>query len=576
MKILLIDLATRKTSERALDDPLRGGRLLTGQLVTEIVDPQVNPLSPGNALVLATGPLAGTITSTSGRLSVGGKSPLTNGIKEANAGGMAGDCLAYLGYRALVFTGAVSVQPALFILDEQGTRFENAEMYAGLGNEATVEKIFQNHGDDYVIVSIGPAGERMYRAAGIAVTDSQGKPFRMAARGGMGAVMGSKGLKAILIRRPQKRPARSLTKDAQSNAVAFNKHVAARPHMQVLREYGTASTVATVQALGGMVVRNFSEGKHTNADAIGAEKMRDLILERGGVGTPTEACMTGCVIQCSNIFPDPDGKLAVAPLEFETIGLCGANLGLDSLDDIARINRLCNDLGLDTIEIGAALGVMMEVAETGNVPAPYRREDLPRFGDGVRAAELVAEVGNGTELGKLLGNGVVATGSALGVKRIPAVKGQAMSAYDPRVVKGTGVTYATSPQGADHTAGLTVFAHVDHLDPKLAITLSRESQILRAALDSLGLCIFNNSAVAQQPELLLNLLSQVCGVELPNDWLVKLGQRVIQIERAFNRAAGLTAKDDRLPEFFESEPLPPGGSVFDIPNEELDHIWDQT
>lgn len=576
MKILLIDLTTRKTTERALDDPLRGGRLLTDQLVTEFVEPRVDPLSPGNALVLATGPLAGSIASTSGRLSVGGKSPLTNGIKEANAGGMAGDCLAYLGYRAIVFTGTLSIQPALFILDEQGARFSNAEMYAGLGNEATVEKIFQHHGDDYVVVSIGPAGERMYRAAGIAVTDSQGKPFRMAARGGLGTVMGSKGLKAILIRRPQKRPVHSLTKGAQSNTVTFNKNVAARPHMQVLREYGTASTVATVQALGGLVVHNFSEGKLANVDAIGAEKMRDLILERRGVGTPTEACMIGCVIRCSNIFPKPDGNLAVAPLEFETIGLCGANLGLDSLDDIARINRLCNDLGLDTIEIGAALGVMMQAAETGNLSTPYRREDLPRFGDGARAAELVAEVGQGTELGRLLGNGVVATGRALGARRVPAVKGQAMSSYDPRVVKGTGVTYATSPQGADHTAGLTVFAHVDHLDPKLAVTLSRESQILRAAIDSLGLCIFNNSAIAQQPELLLNLLNQVHSVKLPGDWLHDLGQRVIRIELAFNRAAGLTVQDDRLPEFFIREPLPPVGSTFDVPNKELDHIWNQT
>jgi len=367
-----------------------------------------------------------------------------------------------------------------------------------------------------------------------------------------------------------------ISKEARQAIVAFNKHVAVSPRIQVLREYGTASTVMLVQKLGGMVVRNFSRGEFEHAENISGEKLTELIRARGGVGTPTEFCMAGCVIQCINVFPDEEGKLAAAPVEFETIGLCGANLELKTFDDIARINRLCNDLGLDTIEIGAALGVMMEAAELGNdLPEPYQKDQLPRFGDAARAAELVAEIGKGTPLGKLLGNGVVATGQALGSKRIPAVKGQAMSAYDPRVIKGTGVTYVTSPQGADHTAGLTVFAPVDHKDKTNAVALSRSAQLQRAAYDALGLCVFNLSATGQRPDLIIQMLNLIYQKDLPESWLDELGLEVIKSEIDFNKQAGLTANDNRIPAFFKNEPIPPTNCTFDIADEELDQIWNK-
>lgn len=575
MNIMIIDLATKTTTLQPVSDPLIGGRLLTAQLTQQLTDPKTDPLGSGNILVFATGALAGYRVSTAGRLSVGGKSPLTNGIKESNAGGMAGDSLAALGYRALVFKNVLPEdQPSLFILDEKGGRFENAQQYWGMGNEELSQRLHKDYGEDYAIISIGPAGEQQLRAAGLAVTDANNKPFRLAARGGMGAVMGSKRLKAVLIRKPAKNFQMTISKEARQAITAFNKHVAVSPRVQVLREYGTASTVMLVQKLGGMVVRNFSRGEFEYAENISGEKLTELIRARGGVGTPTEFCMAGCVIQCSNVFPDEEGKLAAAPVEFETIGLCGANLELKTFDDIARINRLCNDLGLDTIEIGAALGVMMEAAEQDNdLPEPYRKDQLPRFGDATRAAELVAEIGKGTPLGKLLGNGVVATGQALGSKRIPAVKGQAMSAYDPRVIKGTGVTYATSPQGADHTAGLTVFAPVDHKDKTNAIALSRSAQIQRAAYDALGLCVFNLSATGQHPNLIIQMLNFIYQKDLPGSWLDELGMEVIKSEIDFNKQAGLTADDNRIPPYFKNEPIPPTYCTFDISDEELDQIW---
>jgi aldehyde:ferredoxin oxidoreductase len=369
-QILTVNLTTGEAVRHPLAEPLAGGRLLTGQLVTERVPPAADPLGPDNILALAAGPLAGMRVSTGGRLSIGAKSPLTGGIKESNAGGMAADSLAGLGYRALVLTGARPAgQPAVLIVDEAGARLADGRPYWGLGNEAVTETLRRDHGEQYVVVSIGPGGEAQLGAAGIAVTDANDQPFRLAARGGIGAVMGSKGLKAILIRRipgTARPPA-----EARDAITGFHKLVAPSPRIKVLRDYGTASTLMLTQGLGGLPTRNFSEGRFDGAEALSGEALRDLILERRGVGTPTEACMAGCVIQCSNVMPDADGGLAVAPMEFETLGLCGSNLGLYSLDAIARINRLCNDLGLDTIEIGAALGVMMEAAESGEAPPGF-------------------------------------------------------------------------------------------------------------------------------------------------------------------------------------------------------------
>ncbi len=189
--------------------------------------------------------------------------------------------------------------------------------------------------------------------------------------------------------------------------------------------------------------------------------------------------------------------------------------------------------------------------------------------------KILSQIPDGSELARLIGDGVVATGKALGVTRIPAVKGQAMSAYDPRVVKGTAVTYATSPQGADHTAGLTVFFPVDHRDAKNAVGLSKKAQLQRAAYDALGLCAFNTSATGQRPDIVIDMIKKVYEVTLPDNWMDILGRNVIDIERAFNKAAGMTALDDRIPDYFTKEALmQPVESVFDVSEAEMDAMWD--
>jgi aldehyde:ferredoxin oxidoreductase len=220
-----------------------------------------------------------------------------------------------------------------------------------------------------------------------------------------------------------------------------------------------------------------------------------------------------------------------------------------------------NDLGIDTIEIGVALGV---AAEAG----------LMEFGNAERAMELVDEIRKGSPLGRVLGNGAVVTGQVFGVKRVPAVKGQAMSAYEPRAIKGTGVTYATSPQGADHAAGLTIRAKINHLDPEGQVEVSRNAQISMAGYDTLGACVFGGFGFAKAPGAISDLIKGKYGWDLGDDALQVLGRETLKLEREFNKAAGFGPEDDRLPEWMTIEPVPPHNTVFDVPDGELDSLFD--
>ncbi len=562
MNILRIDLTKKSVHVEHRSDELLGGRLLTATLIAGEVDPGAEPLSPENKLVCATGPLAGWGISCSGRLSMGGKSPLTGGIKESNSGGNVADSLASLDCRALVCSGAYPRdEPGLVVVEGlDDVRFVSGDGYWGLGLEALAAKLRAEWGDGYAFIGIGPAGEMQLPAAAVCVTDVRGDPFRFAARGGLAAVMGSKGLKGILIRKDKRpRPSHAAFRDAVR---AFHHAVSSNPRVEVLREYGTASTVMLTQSLGALPTRNFSQGTFEEAERISGEAIHDLIIQRGGEGTPTERCMSTCIIQCSNIYPDAQGKRLVARLEYETLVMCGSNLGIGDPDTIARLNQACNDLGLDTIEIGATLGV---AAQAG----------LWEFGDGDRALELVDQIRQGTLLGRLLGQGCATTGRVLGVRRVPAVKGQSLPAYDPRGVKGTGVTFATTPMGGDHTAGLTIFAPVDHHAAEGQLALSRDTQMTRAAYDALGLCAFLLGSTASRPELITTMLNAAYDTDVEPEWLKALGRRVIDLERGFNQRAGLTPATDRLPSFFMHEPLPPHGEVFDVPAEDMANIWQE-
>jgi len=377
----------------------------------------------------------------------------------------------------------------------------------------------------------------------------------------VGAVMGAKRLKAIVFddaggaKPPLADPA--TFREIQKR---FTKNVLEHPQTAVYRDYGTPANVRLIQVMGALPTRNFSSGQFEGFETLSGEFLRELLLKRGGDCDPSHACMAGCVIRSSNTYAGADGKAIVSPIEYETVGLMGSNLGIADLDIVARMNWEVNDLGLDSIDLGAALGV---AAEAG----------LMRFGDGARALELLQEIRKGTPLGRVLGHGATTTGRVLGVLRVPAVKGQAMSAYDPRAIKGTGTTYATSPQGADHTAGNTMRAKVDHLDPTVQAATSRAAQIDRAMYDTLGACIFTAAGFSVDRAVIPDLLSARYGWQVGPDIAEALGKETLLLEREFNRRAGFTAADDRMPEWMRTEPLPPHHSVYDLPDADLDGIF---
>jgi aldehyde:ferredoxin oxidoreductase len=539
-----------------------GGRALSAHILLDSVPATCDPLGPHNRLVFAPGLLVGHMLSSCDRISVGGKSPLTGGIKEANAGGSTGLEMAYLGMKALILRG----QPAgpgwwVLYLNKEGARFDPASDLVGRGVFETAAALQEKYGKKAAIALIGPAGEMQLASAGIQNLDKDDVPSRIAARGGLGAVMGSKGLKAIVFDAQgcEKPP---LVDPAAFRAAQkeFTRALMDHPQTASYRDYGTAAMSRLSDSFGGLPTRNFSSGIFEEVETISGEYMRDLLLQRGGESETTHACMKGCTIQCSNTYGGADGKAIVSPLEYETIGLMGSNLGIADLDAVARLNYITNDLGMDTIEVGAALGV---AAEAGWMA----------FGDAAAAERLLEEIRQGTPMGRILGNGASLTGKILGVRRVPAVKGQAMSAYEPRAIKGTGVTYATTPQGADHTCGLTIRAKVDHLNPVGQVDLSRTVQINMAGYDSLGACLFAGFGFAASPESIRNLLNARYGWQVGADFLQVIGRECLKTEREFNRCAGFTQADDRLPEWMTEEPLPPHNSVFDVPEAELDNLF---
>ncbi|MDY6876472.1 MAG: aldehyde ferredoxin oxidoreductase C-terminal domain-containing protein [Chloroflexota bacterium] len=539
-----------------------GGRGLIPRVLLEEVPPTCDPLGPFNKLIWAPGLLGGHMISSCDRISVGGKSPLTGGVKESNAGGSTGLKLARLGIKALILEGATDNDNWwLLHLSSEGGRFEPADDLAGLGVYQAAKFLLKRFGPKVGAALIGPGGEMELRAAGIYNLDQNREPSRVNARGGLGAVMGSKRLKAIVIEASggQKPPIAHPQAFRQAQK-EFNTALMEHPQTQVYADYGTAAMTSLGNSLGSLPTRNFSSGQIEGAERISGEYMRQLLLERGGESETTHACMAGCIIRCSNTFGDADGKAIVSPLEYETIGLMGSNLGITDLDTIAHLNWELNDLGLDAIEIGAALGV---AADAG----------IMEFGDGTRALELLAEIRASTSLGWVLGNGAAVTGRVLRVKRVPVVKGQAMAAYDPRAIKGTGVTYATSPQGADHTAGNTIRAQVNHLNPQGQAALSRAAQISRAGYDTLGACTFSGFGFAKAPGAIRDLLNARYGWQVGDDILQQLGRATLTLEREFNRRAGFTPADDRLPEWMTQEPLPPHNTVFDVPEADLDDVF---
>ncbi|MFW9895258.1 MAG: aldehyde ferredoxin oxidoreductase family protein [Candidatus Thorarchaeota archaeon] len=549
-----------------------GGRGMTSTIVAKEVPPTCNPLGVHNKLVFAPGIVTGTRAPTSGRISVGGKSPLTGGIKEANAGTNFAQKLGRMRIGAIIIEGKHQGDDYYLIkVTNESAEFINANKWVGKGLYDTYKDLFKEFGDKVGICGVGIAAELLGAMSGVCFNDPEGLPSRYSGRGGLGAVMASKGLKFIIVDDTGAPGVEIANEEVFSQGIkklrdALGEHPVTKPNGG-LNSYGTSVLVNIINEAGGLPQRNFSSGQDERAEQISGEVKAEEIKKRGGVRP--HFCSPGCIIQCSEVWTKPGGKDPVGVLEYESVWALGANCGIYNLDDIGELNRACNDLGVDTIEAGDTIAVAMEGG-------------LAKFGDGKGALKLMNEISKKTPTGRILAQGTEITGKVLGVTRIPTVKGQGLPAYDPRAIKGIGVTYATTPMGADHTAGyaiapeiMGVGGQVDPRDPKKA-DISRNLQIATAAVDATGYCLFVTFAVLDIPsglEGIVESLNGVLGINLTVDDVPVVGKQILDAELNFNKKAGFTVIDDRLPEFFKEEKLPPSDEVFNVTDDELDSVF---
>ena len=559
-----------------------GGRGLTSSMVHDEVPPLCHPLGPNNKLVFAPGIVTGTTASTSARISAGGKSPLTGGIKESNAGSSWAQYLAKLQIKAMVIEGQPEEKGKYWLAHltwdagagKPKVEFSPADEYVGKDLYEVFPKVYDRFGGGIAIAGCGVAGEYGYGNSGIVYNDLAKRPSRYSGRGGLGAVLASKRLKFIVADSKGAPVVPIVDKGLFDQGKkkldeALRSHAVTKPKGG-LNTYGTAVLINIMNEAGGLPTRNFSNGRFEGAAKTAGEAIFEGNKARTGKEVYNHACSPGCIIQCSNTWYKPDGKEHTSCIEYESDWALGANCGIDSLDDIAEMIQLCNAYGLDTIETGTTLAVAMEA---GVVP----------FGDGKKAIGLVHEMGKGTPLGRILGGGTEFTGKAYGIARVPTVKGQSMPAYEPRAVKGIGITYATTTMGADHTAGYTIAPEIlsvggkaDPLSTEGKAALSRGFQATTAFIDSTGHCLFIAFPILDIPSGFEGMVEEANGV-LGTHWkpedVAKIGGEILRKERAFNLAAGLSKEHDRMPEFMKYEPLPPHNQVFDVPDSALDSVF---
>src|SRR6266581_2214130 len=548
-----IDLGGRTIAKRELhgEDVVKAGRYLIAKTLVEMGAATVEPLSPQNPLIFSAGPFAGTSFSNANRTSVGCKSPLTGGVKEANGGGTFSYALGQLKIAGFTLRGAAVDWVVLHFKKDGTLAFDDAAPYLGKGNFQAGEMLRAKYGKQVAYGLCGPVGEYQGLIAGIAFTDKDGRPSRLSARGGVGAVMGSKKVKAIVVDL-DKIPPFDDPKKVNAAVKDYSKMLLADGIVtNFYAKIGTMGMADVQNQMGGLPTRNFSAGQLANVAAgetfkMGADYIGPLNTSRGG--EQTHACMPGCVIQCSNVYHDTSGKEVVSPVEYETLGLLGTNCGITDPDDLAQLNYLANDLGVDTIELGATLAVLMEAG-------------LGAFGDVKFMADCLVEIRKGSEQGRLWAQGTARVGLHYKVARVPVIKKQAISAYDPRVVEATGISMMATAQGADHTAGNLPRLKTREMDLESLVEQSLLAQINCAATDSLGLCIFGRSVTEPNTEWLANAINAALGTNLTKEFFPALGRETLKLEHEFNRRAGFTEKDDELPEFFYSEPLAPTNHV---------------
>jgi len=548
-KILDIDLSAQSSETHPLDMEMArlflGGRGLGARLLWDLVGPEEKPLSPENALIFTTGPITASGSQTSNRFNVSTKSPLTKGILHANSGGWWGMQFKRTGYDALIVRGKAE-KPVMIEITPEGVLIKDAKHLWGKGVFETTAALGQDRNKRNALC-IGPAGENLSRIAAI-MNDKE----RALARGGAGAVMGSKNLKAIVVAGTEK------NKPADPDQFKFmlyetGKLLKASPlTSQALPEFGTAVVMNVVNEIGALPTRNFQQSQFEGADKISGEEITDTILVKN------QACWS-CPITCTRITETQSGKKGEGP-EFESAWAFGAQCGIDDLNVITEANYLCNDMGLDTISMGNTIGCAMELAEKGLIDAPLG------FGQAEKLLDLIQDTAYRRGMGDEMAEGSYRMAEKHGAPEVSmSVKKLELPAYDPRGMQGQGLVFATGNRGACHETGNMLGPEVLAL-PRLIDRFATQGkagivsvhQNSAAVIDSLIYCKFANMAVAE--EFFARTLTAVTGQQFTADDLMMVGERVWNLERLYNLREGFTKTDDTLPDRLLNEPVAEGPS----------------
>jgi aldehyde:ferredoxin oxidoreductase len=554
MDILKIDM-TKGTIENVPEDKPLGGRGMIMELMNRWGDPTEHPLAPEALFVICGGILTGSAAPNAHRISVGGKSPMTGGIKEANAGGNAAYKMGRCGVQAIAVSGKSDEMKVLKITAD-GASLEPAGDIVGLKNYDACDKLRAKYGEKIGVVITGRAGEMGMVNSSVAVTDPEGKPCRHCGRGGMGAVMAAKGLKAVVVDDSNGALRKPANEEVFKEAVKeCAEAIRTGPFTELFHNFGTPAFIDIDGDRGSLPTNNHRLGNFDKRDMINANKLQEITKERVGKTGAGHSCMPGCVVQCSPEFWDKDGKYVTSGFEYETIAMLGANLGITDLDSIARMDRACDEYGFDTIEMGCTIGILNDAG-------------LFEFGDAARAEDLLQQAGQGTDLGRIVGSGMANAAKIYGIERVAACKGQGIPAHSARSSKGWAIAYTSNPQGADHTAGVVLD---EPLSKEGQVERGRGAQILMTAYDCTGLCMF--TFLNEAHGLLTKMINGLYGTNMSEDEYVQMGKDVLKAERAFNLAAGIGPEADRLPKWMTREPLPPTNEVFDVPQEEVDDFW---
>jgi len=547
-KILEVDLTTSTVSERPLDMEMArqylGGRGLGARLLWDEVGPGIDSLSPQNVLIFTVGPLTGTGYQTSNRFSVSTLSPQTGTVLDANSGGFWGMQFKKTGYDGLIVRGRAE-KPVYLEIKPDGVTFHDASALWGQRVMAVTKALGQNDNKRNVLC-IGPAGENLNRIAAI-MNDGQ----RSLARGGPGAVMGSKNLKAIVVE-GKDRPGIDDQERFKFLLYETRKLIRQSPlTSQALPEFGTVVMMNIVNSVGALPTRNHRETQFEGAEAISGETLTEKYLEKN-------ASCWACPIACTRITRTE--KVEGEGPEFETCWAFGAECGCDDMEAIIEANYLCNELGMDTISAGSTIACAMELSELGLLDS-----DL-RFGRADLLAQTVVEMGERRGLGAELADGSLRLATKYGRPDLSmSVKGMEMPAYDPRGMQAQGLLYATSNRGGCHMRGNMLGLEVLGL-PKLIDRFQVQGkssyvilhQNVAAAIDSLVVCKFTNMAASE--EYFARVLAAVSGMDFSTGELIRVGERVYNLERLYNNRQGFTRADDTLPPRLLNEPSPDGPS----------------